>query len=79
MLLFQLTVSVILEGSKLQRLISSLILNLLLQIILAVVNFLHDILFTLNSCLYFAIELVLKTYRKVKKLLDDAQEIRNGD
>lgn len=59
-LFFKLTVSCVLKCTKLQRLVSALVINLLLQVILAVVHLLHDILLTFDSHLNLAIELVLK-------------------
>lgn len=60
-LLLQLTVRGVFECTKLKRFVGTLVVNLLLQVVLAIVNFLHDILFSLDSRLYFPIKLILKT------------------
>lgn len=65
-LFFKLTVSCVLEGTELQRLVSALVINLLLQIVLAVIHLLHDILLTFDSHLNLTIELVLKTCNPAK-------------
>ena len=61
-LLLKLTVRGVLEGAELEGLVCSLVINLLLQVVLAIVHLLHDVLLALNTRLYLTIELVLKTY-----------------
>lgn len=61
-LLLQLRVGVVLEGSEFQGLVGPLIIDLLLQVVLAVVDLLHDVLFALDSRLHLPVELVLQPY-----------------
>ena len=63
-LLLQLLCCVVLECSELQRLVRSLIVNLLLQVVLAVDHLLHYVLLALDSRLNLAIELVLQVYKR---------------
>ncbi len=64
-LFLKLTVCIIFESTELERLVRALVVNFLLQVVLAVVDLLHDVLFTFNSSLYLTIELVLQTYTNV--------------
>ena len=61
-LLLKLVVGAILECAELKCLVSSLLIKFLVQVILAVVNLLHDILLTLYAGLHLSIKLILKTY-----------------
>ena len=60
-LLFELIVRLVLEGTQLKRFVSPLVINFLLQVVLAIVNFLHDVFLPLDSRLHLTIELILKT------------------
>ena len=60
MLLLQLVVSVVFELTKLECLVSTLLVKLFVQIVLAIVHFLHDVFFTLNARLNLTIKLVLQ-------------------
>ena len=68
-LLFELAVRLVLERPQLQRFVSPLVINLLLQVVLAIVNFLHDVLLPLDPSLHLTIELILETYRQVIKVI----------
>ena len=59
-LLLELAVRVVLEGTELQRLVCPLVVNLLLQVVLAVVHFLQDVLLSFDSGLHLTIELRLQ-------------------
>jgi len=50
-LLFQLWVCIVAECAQFQRLVSSFIVNLLLKVVLAVINFLANKLFAFNACI----------------------------
>ena len=63
-LLFELAISVILEGAELKCFVSTLVINFLVEVVLAVVDLLHDVLLAFNTRLHLTIELILKTYRK---------------
>lgn len=69
-LLFQLTVSTVLECTEFERFVCAFVVNLLLQVVLAIVNFLHDILFSFDTRLNFAIELILETIQCVLSLVN---------
>ena len=59
-LLLKLAVRVVLKSAQLEGLGSSLVVNLLLQVVLRVVHFLHYVLLALNASLYLTIKLVLQ-------------------
>ena len=59
-LLLKLAVRVVLKSAQLEGLGSSLVVNLLLQVVLRVVHFLHYVLLALNAGLHLTIELVLQ-------------------
>jgi len=61
-LLLQLRIGAVLEGSQLESLVGSLVVNLLLKVVLAVVDFLHDVFLAFNARLHLTVKLVLKTY-----------------
>lgn len=74
-LLLELTVCVVFEGAELQRLVCSLVVDFLLQIVLAVVDFLQDVLLTLDSGLHLSIKLRLKAYSQRKTQWLVSQEV----
>ena len=60
-LFLQLRDGAVFEGSQLESLVGSLVVNLLLKVVLAVVDFLHDVFFAFNASLNFTVKLILKT------------------
>lgn len=50
------------EGSELERLIGSLFVDLLVELVFSVINFLQDVLLSFDSGCNFPIEAVLQTY-----------------
>ena len=60
-LLFELAIGIILESAELKCFVSSFVINLLVEVVLAVVDLLHDIFFAFNTRLHLTIELILKT------------------
>jgi hypothetical protein len=63
-LLLQLTVSTVLECTEFERFVCAFIVNFLLQVVLAIVDFLHDILLSFDTRLNLAIELILETCKQ---------------
>ena len=59
----QLTQSSVLELTERQTFISALGINLLMQIILGIVDGLHDVLLPLNTSLNLSIKAILKVYK----------------
>ena len=60
-LLFELAIGIILESAELKCFVSSFVINLLVEVVLAVVDLLHDIFLAFNTRLHLTIELILKT------------------
>jgi len=60
-LLLELVVGIVFECAKLECLVSTLLVKFLMQVVLAVVHFLHDVLLALYARLHLTIELVLQT------------------
>ena len=60
MLHLELFVAIVLELTQLQRLVRPFLVNFLVELVFLVVDFLHDVLFSLNSGLNFTIELILE-------------------
>ena len=59
-LLLKLAVRVVLKSAQLEGLGGSLVVDLLLQVVLRVIHFLHYVLLALNASLHLAIKLVLQ-------------------
>ena len=62
----QLTQSSVLELTERQTFISALGINLLMQIILGIVDGLHDVLLSLNTSLNLSIKAILQKYKDVQ-------------
>ena len=61
---FQLTSRFVLELAELEGLVSTFLVNLLMEFILGVVDFLHDVFLSFDACLALAVEFVLKVWAK---------------
>lgn len=68
-LFLQLAVGVVFEGAELKRFVGALVVNLFLQVVLAVVHFLEDILLSLDARLHLSVKLRLQAYAKMSQQL----------
>lgn len=61
-LLLQLPRAVVFECAKLQRLVGALCINLLLQLVLGIVDFLENVFLSFNTCCHLPVELILQFF-----------------